>query len=231
VGGTAVAASAITGGELDGNGHPNVGMIGYYDSTGRMRCTATLVTPTVLVTAAHCAQGTLGKTAVKFDSVIDESPEPPVALPLASDPTAGYTPDELAAAGWLSGTAYAHPDFSNFRDRKNWNDVGVIVLDQPVTGIAPARIAPLGYLDQFGPGELKNTLFTTVGYGVDVLKPATPPNKPELTSYPIVRRFAESPGQKLTSQILQVNGKPSGLQLPASVELAVVSSLRKLLIR
>src|SRR6476620_5614505 len=53
VSGTAIAASAITGGELDGNGHPNVGMIAYYDSTGRFRCTATLVSPTVLVTAAH----------------------------------------------------------------------------------------------------------------------------------------------------------------------------------
>ena len=43
VGGTALAASAITGGELDGNGHPNVGMIAFYDSTGRFRCSATLV--------------------------------------------------------------------------------------------------------------------------------------------------------------------------------------------
>jgi hypothetical protein len=206
VSGTALAATAITGGELDGNRHPNVGMIGYYDSTGRMRCTATLVSPTVLVTAAHCAQGTLGKTAVKFDSLIDESPEPPAALPLANDPAAGYTAQELADAGWLSGTAYAHPDYSNFTDKKNWNDVGVIVLDAPVAGIDPAKVAPLGYLDQFRPNELHTTLFTTVGYGVEVIKPTTPPKKPVLSSYPIVRRFAMSPGQKLTDQILQVNG-------------------------
>jgi hypothetical protein len=206
VSGTALAATAITGGELDGNRHPNVGMIGYYDSTGRLRCTATLVTPTVLVTAAHCAAGALGKTAVKFDSLIDESPAPPAALPLANDPAAGYTAAELTAAGWLSGTAYAHPDYSNFTDKQNWNDVGVIVLDQPVTGIEPARIAPLGYLDQFTPPVLNKTVFTTVGYGVEVVTPAVAPKRPELSSYPIVRRFAESPGQKLTPQILQVNG-------------------------
>ncbi len=206
VGSTALAATAITGGELDGNGHPNVGMIGFYDSTGRQRCTATLVTPTVMVTAAHCALGTLGKTAVKFDSLIDESPDPPVALPLANDPAAGYTAGELSSAGWLSGTAYAHPDYSNFTDKKNWNDVGVVVLDQPVTDIQPATIAPLGYLDRIKPNKLTKTLFTTVGYGVEVIKPTTPPKKPVISSYPIVRRFAESPGQKLTQQILQVNG-------------------------
>lgn len=206
VSGTAIAASAITGGELDGNGHPNVGMIAFYDSAGRTRCTATLVTPTVLVTAAHCAQGVLGRTAVKFDSLIDDSPAPPAALPLANDPTVGYTTDELTSAGWLAGTAYAHPDYSNFTDKKNWNDVGVVVLDQPVTDIEPAKVAPLGFLDQLRQKELNKTLFTAVGYGVEVVKPDTGPKKPVLSSYPIVRRFAEAPGQKLTDQILQVNG-------------------------
>jgi hypothetical protein len=204
--GPALVASAITGGQPDGDGHPNVGMIAYYDSTGRLRCTATLVSPTVLVTAAHCTDGTLGKTAVKFDSVIDESPAPPVALPDAIDPSVGYTAAELAAAGWLSGTAYTHPDFSHFTDKKNWNDVGVIVLDEPVTTITPATIAPAGYLDRLSPSALPKTLFTTVGYGTEVSKPDSGPQKPTPMSYPILRRFADEPGQKLTSQLLQVNG-------------------------
>src|SRR3954451_17060152 len=134
VGGTALAASAITGGDLDGNGHPNVGMIAFYDATGRFRCSATLVTPTVLVTAAHCTDGTLGKTAVKFDSVIAENPPSP--LPAAATPATGYTQAELAKAGWLSGTAHPHLQYSDFTDTVNWNDVGVIVLDQAVVGIA-----------------------------------------------------------------------------------------------
>jgi hypothetical protein len=206
VAGTALAASAITGGELDGNGHPNVGIIAYYDSTGRMRCTATLVSPTVLVTAAHCTDGALGKTAVRFDSVIDESPEPPAALPLATDPSSGYSAAELAAAGWLSGTAHTHPEYSHFTDKKNWNDVGVIVLDQPLTTIEPAHIAPTFYLDQFPANVLNKTLFTTVGYGTEVRKADSGPQKPTPMSYPILRRVAEEPGQKLTAQILQVNG-------------------------
>src|SRR6188472_1613600 len=56
----APSASAITGGEPDGNRHPNVGLILFYDQDGRFRCSATLVTPTVLLTAGHCTDGTLG---------------------------------------------------------------------------------------------------------------------------------------------------------------------------
>jgi secreted trypsin-like serine protease len=204
VSGSALAASAVTSGASDGDGHPNVGMIGYYDTAGRERCSATLVSPTVVLTAAHCTDGTLGKTAVKFDSVIADQPSS--SLPPAADPSTGYTSEELAAYGWLSGTAHAHPAYSHLKDKDSWNDVGVVVLDQPVTGITPVQLAPLGYLDQFTPSLLHQTLFTAVGYGVDVTRADAGSQKPTPASYPILRQVVEAPGQKLTSQILQVNG-------------------------
>jgi hypothetical protein len=204
VGGTTLAASAITGGDLDGNGHPNVGMIAFYDGTGRFRCSATLVSPTVLVTAAHCTSGTVGKTAVTFKSVVAEAPPSP--LPVAANTAAGYTSAELAAAGYFSGTAHTHPNYSDFTDLKNWNDVGVIVLDAPIVGIAPATIAPTNYLNQFTPNVLSKTLFTAVGYGTEVRQATSGPRKPTPQSYPIVRRVTDEPGQKLTPQVLQVNG-------------------------
>ena len=92
---------------------------------------------------------------------------------------------------------------------RNWNDVGVIVLDQEVMGITPATIAGLNYLDQFAQPKLNSTLFTIVGYGTEVRKPDSGPQKPTAQSYPMVRRLAEAPGQKLTPQILQVNGNPN----------------------
>jgi hypothetical protein len=203
----ALPAAAITGGQPDGNRHPNVGLILFYDATGRFRCSATLVSPTVLITAAHCTEGTLGSTLVTFDSVIAE--QPPSPFPVAADPSVGYTPEEITAAGYLSGTAYTHPDYSGFTDLANWNDVGIIVLDEPVTGIAPATLAPTNYLDQFAQPLLNKTIFEVVGYGTEVRKPESGPQKPQPMSYPLLRRYTTSPGQKLTPQILQLNGNPN----------------------
>ena len=203
----ALPAAAITGGEPDGDRHPNVALIVFYDATGRFRCSATLVSATVLVTAAHCTDGTLGSTLVTFDSVIAE--QPPSPFPVAADPSVGYTPEELADAGYLSGTAYTHPEYSGFTDINNWNDVGVIVLDEPVTDITPATLAPTNYLDQFAQPLLNKTIFELVGYGTEVRKPESGPQKPQPMSFPLLRRYTTSPGQKLTPQILQLNGNPN----------------------
>jgi hypothetical protein len=204
---TAVAASpaaAVTGGEPDGDGHPNVGLILFYTPDGRFRCSATLVTPTVLLTAGHCTDGTVGKTLVDFRSVV--ALQPPTGYPVAANLAAGYTQAEIEAAGFLSGTAYTHPDYSDFTDVDNWYDVGVIVLDRPVTTIAPADLAPLDHLDAYGQPTLNRTIFTSVGYGTEVRKPASGPQKPVAETYPLIRRVAYQPGQKLTAQILQLNG-------------------------
>lgn len=200
-------ATASTGGTADGDTHPNVAMIAYYDATGRYRCSATLISPTVLVTAAHCTEGTLGQTLVTFDSVIvPDVPPPgtPSPLPVAEDVTAGYTEAELEAKGYLSGTAHTHPDYSDFTDLDNWNDVGVIVLDEPVEGIAPAPVADLGAADAIK--QPRKTIFTAVGYGTEVRQAESGPQKPTPMSYPLLRRYVEMPGQKITPQVIQTNG-------------------------
>jgi hypothetical protein len=204
---TALPAAAITGGEPDGEQHPNVGLIVFYQPDGRFRCSATLISPTVLITAAHCTSGDLGKVLVTFKTFIAE--QAPSGFPVAADPAAGYTAAELAAAGYLSGTAKAHPQYSNFTDMDNWNDVGVVVLDKAVTGIKPASLAPTNYLNQFDQPVLNQTVFTLVGYGTEVRKPVSGPQKPEPMGFPLLRRFTTAPGQKLTPQILQLNGNPN----------------------
>ena len=197
-------AGAITGGEPDGQGHPNVGLIAFYEDGGRFRCTATLVNPTTLITAAHCV-ATDGLTAVTFSSVVAE--QPPSGLPVASDPAKGYTQADIdAKPGFYAGKAVAHPAYSDFTDLKNWNDVAVVHLTTAVTGIEPATIAPRNYLDAYTQPVLNKTLFELVGYGTEVRKPDSGPQKPTPQSYPIIRRVAESPGQKLTPQIVQMNG-------------------------
>lgn len=203
---TATPAAAITGGEPDGEGHPNVGLILFYEPDGRFRCSATLISPTVLITAAHCTAGTVGKTLVTFDSVIAENPPSP--FPVAANKAAGYTSAEITAAGYLAGTAIGHPQYSNFTDLNNWNDVGVVVLDEPVAGITPANLTPARYLDEYQQPVLNQTEFGLVGYGTEVRKPESGPQKPQPMSYPLIRRVTSAPGQKLTEQILQLNGVP-----------------------
>jgi hypothetical protein len=203
----AAPAFASTGGTPDGDAHPNVALILFYSPDGRFRCSATLVSPTVLITAAHCTDGDLGKVVVDFRSFVSAGPSSGYVA--AANPAAGYTQAEVEAMGFRSGTAYTHPNYSHFTDLANWNDVGVVVLDHPVTTIAPATIAGLNTLDAYAQPLLNKTLFTAVGYGTEVRKPDSGPQKPTPMGFPLLRRYVDMPGQKLTPQILQTNGNPN----------------------
>jgi hypothetical protein len=201
-------ARAITGGQIDGTAHPNVAMIVFYQPDGRFRCSATLVSPTVLVTAAHCTDGVRGKTIVTF------APVAPTPTPRAADDAGdgfsvtGYT---SAPAGWLAGTPHAHPLWPTSKFQLNdLHDVGVVVLDAPYTGATPAQLAPRNYLDalQSGNGGLNKEIFTLVGYGVFFEKPSEGPQKPTSVS-DRTRRFVEAVGQNVSSQVLKLAENPN----------------------
>jgi hypothetical protein len=202
---SATPAAAITGGTFDAdNVHDNVGLIAFYDDGVRYRCSATLVTPTVLLTAAHCTYGVEGGTVVTFDNHLADAA--PSGLPTAADPAAGYQESDALPEGYYYGVGSTHPEYSDFTDLKNWNDVGVVGLDEPVAGIDPAPLAPENHLDTFRQPALNKTLFTVVGFGTHVRQAEDGPRKPTPETYPLQREFTDAPGQKLSPQILQVNG-------------------------
>ncbi len=224
----AAPAVAITGGAPD-RAHNGVGMLLYYQGDSRFRCTGTLVSPTVVITAGHCTDGNRGKTLVFFDF------KPSLRLPRADDhdpntgnsntgypeigylhpgdalPAGIYDPDGGSVSRWtvVSGQSYTHPGYSHFTDLKNWNDVGVIVLDAPVNDRDTLNVAPTNMLNNYAQPTLNKTIFTSIGYGTHVQKPLSGPQKPEATSDPIEREYAEQQGQKMTAQVVQMNGNPN----------------------
>jgi trypsin len=156
----ATAAMAITGGEVD-TVHKNVGLVRFTTPDGRFRCSGTLISQTVVLTAGHCTQDATN-VYVSFDDALQPDPLAP-----------GITPAERAAraARYLTGTAHADPGWDGKLSISKQHDQGVVVLDAPASskwaGITPAPLPPVGYLDQ-NQGALKNLTFTLSGYGVDI---------------------------------------------------------------
>jgi Trypsin len=196
------SSGAITGGQLDGNGHPNVAMIVFYQPDGRFRCSATLVSPTVLVTAAHCTDGVRGKVIATFDSVA------PTPTPRAADDPGDGTSSlgySAPVTGWVTGTPHAHPLWDGELQLNDLHDVGVVVLDAPYAAAPPAALPPRNYLAGLasGNGGLSKQTFTVVGYGVFFEKPTEGPQKPTAVA-DRTRRVADAVGQNISSQVLKL---------------------------
>jgi len=162
---TAQPAAAIIGGERD-EVHTNVGLVRFTTETGRFRCSGTLISPTVVLTAGHCTGDTGDSPATNVFVSFNTD--------LALDPLApGITPEERAAraANYITGTAHPDPGWTGRLSVSKQHDQGVVVLDAPAAskwpGITPAPLLPVGTLDS-NQGALKNETFTLVGYGVAI---------------------------------------------------------------
>jgi hypothetical protein len=156
---TAQPASAIVDGQRD-EVHTNVGLVRFTTAEGRFRCSGTLISPTVVLTAGHCTgdDGSHPATNVLVSFNTD----------LALDPlAAGITPQERAAraANFIPGTAHPDPGWSGKLSISKQHDQGVVVLDAPATtkwpDIKPAPLLPVGTLDA-NQGSLKNQTFVLV---------------------------------------------------------------------
>ena len=158
---SAAPAPAIVGGTPD-TVHTNVGLVRFTTADGRFRCSGTLISARVVLTAGHCTEGPATDVYVSFDDALQPDPLQP-----------GITPAEKAAraAHYITGVAHPDPAWDGKLSFAKQHDQGVVVLDAPATSkwpaIRPAPLPPVGLLDG-NQGALKNETFTLVGYGVDI---------------------------------------------------------------
>jgi hypothetical protein len=155
---------AITGGESDGDQHPNVGAV--IVRSNRVDpfvfCSGTLIDKDILLTFGRSAQ-----FLKKFllDKPGNGGSDVEVFVSFSSDKAL------TAEEGWLPVVqAVTHPDYNPGR-KSNPRDVGILILEGPVTGITPAELPLAGFLDdRRAEGNLsrrQRTEFTVAGYSAD----------------------------------------------------------------
>lgn len=177
------SANAITGGQVDtGNDYPFVGLLAFYDAEGEYmhRCTGTLVSPSVVLTAGHCTDGAASAYAYFDLTVPDDFRENPTGLIGTPDTHPEYNPNTLA------------------------NDVGVVVLEEPVVLSEYPTIVREGFLSELkATHEIKDDVFVAAGYGGVT---GFPPN---IITFDLVRRFSQSPYGGLTRNNLHLQQNPN----------------------
>ena len=167
----APSASAITGNYQEDFEHDYVGLIAFYTTpdpeTGdpfSHRCSGTLISPTVMVTAGHCTEG-VDSGRVYFQQAVGPNYDPDAFGGLGGDPTTGYP--------YEGGVTFSRADNYGFHDFEGYpdtQDVGVVVLDEPYNppsgefGVLPDA----GAIDAYVASTRKkqNLRFRTVGYGL-----------------------------------------------------------------
>ncbi len=169
---SALPAGAITGNYVEDFEHPFVGLVVFYDENGEFshRCSGSLLSPSVFLTAGHCTDGaTTARVYFQQDAGANYDPETQV------DPVSGYP--EYCAEGTLgvtcatSGELYNY-GFDDFESFPNTKDVGLVILDQPITMPEYGVLAAAGSLDELDTRRGHQELtFTSSGYGLSESNP------------------------------------------------------------
>lgn len=181
---------AISNGELDEDGHPNVGaFVAEFDFGGGpvriLGCSGVLIEETVFLTAGHCGimppelLPFLEKFLVSFDSQID-----------------------LVEGSFIEvEEVQVDPEFGH--DMGDLHDIAVFILPEGSTdGITPAELPTPGLLkDMAAQGGLRGHDFVNVGYG---LVPEWKEGAPQFEPSDGYRRMSTSPFMALTKSWLKL---------------------------
>jgi hypothetical protein len=149
-------ANAVTNGELDGDGHPHVGLMVAQDADGEAlwRCSGTLLSAQLFLTAGHCTEAPAVHVEIWFDADV-ESGIPENGYPFEGD---------------VGGTPFVHPDYDP--NAFFLRDLGVVVLDEPMVMDEYGALPALDQLDVMATRRGKQDVtFTAVGYGLQRINP------------------------------------------------------------
>lgn len=155
-----VRTQAITDGKLDGNAHPAVVLL-LMEIGGQpaFRCSATLLSPTVVLTAGHCTND-FPDELYSGMRVFTESDVQAGIGTTNNYPFAG--PNAVEAVSWAAHPLYETAPFFV-------HDVGVVVLSAPIN-LPASQYGQLPTVNQFDDLKTqrgkKDLTFTAVGYGL-----------------------------------------------------------------
>jgi secreted trypsin-like serine protease len=155
MGALATPAGAITDGEPDGDGHPYVGIMvaQLADGTPLWRCSGTLISETLFLTAGHCTEAPADHVEIWFDADVTDADA-----------------QDYPFTGDSGGTPYTHPQYDP--DAFYLYDLGVVVLDEPVTRAVYGALPDQDRLDALKTKRGKQDVtFTAVGYGLQMSFP------------------------------------------------------------
>lgn len=207
------SSGAITGNFLPDNQHTFVGLVAFYDGNGAFmwRCSGSLVAPQVFLTAGHCTDQDAAESPVSariwfeqdvgshFNGTIDSVTGYPTAC---FDTTLCTTSTHLYDYG-----------FEALYRKLDHRDVGLIVLDQPVSGVSQyGNMTADGYLSSLLKQRgLQDTTFSASGYGVS----RNSENNPKKNLSYRVRLMTEQQLVNLTSAVtgdtnIELSSAPAG---------------------
>jgi hypothetical protein len=171
----ATPASAITKNYVEDHVHTYVGLIAFYDDEGEFahRCTGSLISPTVMITAGHCtddgAGGVNASARVWFQQDAGANYDPATEF----DPVSGYPDTCLDPTLCVTAHEMYNFGFDDFAGYPDTHDAGVLILDESPSGVSEyATLAPEGTLDGLLSARgTKDVTFTVSGYGLSYASP------------------------------------------------------------
>jgi hypothetical protein len=162
-------ALAITWGQPDLNEHPNVVALIFERPDGLYACSGTLLSPTVVLTAAHCTEEA---GVVNVNTWVRNDPDLDAAF-TTERPSYASTRAWLDAT-WSQGQAVPHPQYNDYAQFPDTYDVGVVLLETPIYVAEYGQLPTLGQFDYLrkSRGSIKDRRAVVVGYGLQGKIPA-----------------------------------------------------------